>query len=56
MTHAIFLKELKHSREGRPLEVTEGVKQKTKEYIKKFMGRFGTSNYIPSPGENESQK
>lgn len=55
MTHAILLKELKHSRGNKPLEVTDGVKQKTKEYVKKFMGRFGNSNYIPSP-EDSSQK
>jgi hypothetical protein len=49
MTHAIVTKELKQFKGGKPLEVTEGVRTKTKEYVKKFMGRFGNTNYIPSP-------
>lgn len=53
MTHAILLKELKHSREGKTLEVTDSVKHKTKEYVKKFMGRFGSNNYAPSPEDSQ---
>jgi hypothetical protein len=55
MTHAIVTKELKN-KEGKPLEVTDSVKHKTKEYIKKFMGRFGSSNYLPSPEETQEKK
>jgi len=56
MTHAIFLKELKNAREGKPLEVTDSVKHKTKEYIKKYMGRFGSSHYLRSPEDSQDKK
>ena len=34
-------KELKHCRNIEDLEVNENVKHKAKEYIKKYMGRYG---------------
>lgn len=34
-------KELKHCRHVEDLEVNENVKSKARDYIKKYMGRFG---------------
>jgi len=55
MTHAIVLKELKHTRDAKSLEVTDSVKHKTKEYIKKFMARFSTANYARSPEDTQGK-
>ncbi|XP_072181261.1 uncharacterized protein [Diadema setosum] len=41
LTHGIMAKELKHCRNIEDLEVNENVKHKAKEYIKKYMGRYG---------------
>lgn len=53
MTHGIMTKELKHIREGKALEVTESIKVKTKEYVKKYMARFANSNYLRSPEDKQ---
>ncbi|ODM96183.1 hypothetical protein Ocin01_10498 [Orchesella cincta] len=55
ITHAILLKELKHTRDVHSLEVTDSVKHKTKEYIKKFMARFPHGVYIRSPEQTQSK-
>jgi len=55
ITHTIMLKELKHTRDVASLEVTDSVKHKTKEYIKKFMARFPNGIYVRSP-ENPQSK
>lgn len=41
LTHAVLSKELKHCRHPEDLEVNENVKSKAKDYVKKYMGRFG---------------
>lgn len=35
-------KELKHCRHVEDLEVNENVKSKAKDYVKKYMGKFGS--------------
>ncbi len=41
ITHAVLDKELKHCRHLEDLEVNENVKAKAKDYVKKYMERFG---------------
>ena len=41
LTHAVMAKELKHCRHLEDLEVNENVRFKTREFVKKYMGRFG---------------
>lgn len=42
LTHGVMNKELKACKNPEDLECNENVKHKTKEYIKKYMQRFGT--------------
>ncbi|VDI37777.1 histone-lysine N-methyltransferase SETD2, partial [Mytilus galloprovincialis] len=41
LTHHVMSKELKHCRHVEDLEVNENVKSKAKDYVKKYMGKFG---------------
>ncbi|XP_052080137.1 uncharacterized protein LOC127718205 isoform X2 [Mytilus californianus] len=41
LTHHVMSKELKHCRHVEDLEVNENVKAKAKDYVKKYMGKFG---------------
>ncbi|ELU11299.1 hypothetical protein CAPTEDRAFT_160468 [Capitella teleta] len=41
ITHAVLDKELKYCRHLEDLEVNENVKGKAKDYVKKYMERFG---------------
>ena len=41
LTHTVLDKELKHCRHVEDLEVNENVKAKAKEFVKKYMTRFG---------------
>ena len=54
MTHTITLKELKRCQDGKTLIVSESVKHKTKEYVKKYMAKF-PGNYVKSPEQDEIQ-
>ncbi|MEQ2171575.1 Histone-lysine N-methyltransferase setd2, partial [Goodea atripinnis] len=42
LTHGVMNKELKACNNPEDLECNENVKHKTKEYIKKYMQRFGS--------------
>uniref|UniRef100_A0A6P8QJU7 [histone H3]-lysine(36) N-trimethyltransferase n=1 Tax=Geotrypetes seraphini TaxID=260995 RepID=A0A6P8QJU7_GEOSA len=42
LTHGVMNKELKYCKNPEDLECNENVKHKTKEYIKKYMQKFGT--------------
>ncbi len=42
LTHGVMNKELKSCSNPEDLECNENVKHKTKEYIKKYMQKFGT--------------
>ncbi|XP_071942305.1 uncharacterized protein [Antedon mediterranea] len=42
LTHGIMAKELKHCKNMEDLEVNANVKHKAKEYIRKYMGRYGS--------------
>lgn len=42
LTHHVMAKELKHCRHVEDLEVNENVKSKAKDYVKKYMGKFGS--------------
>lgn len=42
LTHGVMNKELKACKNPEDLECNENVKHKTKEYIKKYMQRFGS--------------
>lgn len=42
LTHGVMNKELKSCKNPEDLECNENVKHKTKEYIKKYMHKFGT--------------
>ncbi|XP_033101978.1 uncharacterized protein LOC117105068 isoform X2 [Anneissia japonica] len=42
LTHGIMAKELKHCKNMEDLEVNSNVKHKAKEYIRKYMGRYGS--------------
>ncbi|CAE1308229.1 SETD2 [Acanthosepion pharaonis] len=44
LTHHVMAKELKHCKHPEDLEVNENVKAKAKDYIKKYMSKFG-ANY-----------
>ncbi|NXL36797.1 SETD2 methyltransferase, partial [Glaucidium brasilianum] len=46
LTHGVMNKELKYCKNPEDLECNENVKHKTKEYIKKYMQKFG-ANYKP---------
>lgn len=50
LTFFVMLKELKYCNDVKVLEVTESVKVKAREYIKKYMSKFG-QYYVR--GENE---
>lgn len=50
LTVFVMLKELKYCNDVKVLEVTESVKVKAREYIKKYMSKFG-QYYVR--GENE---
>lgn len=52
LTHGIMAKELKHCRNIEDLEVNENVKHKAKEYIRKYMGRYGKL-YKKDPAETD---
>ncbi|NXG89795.1 SETD2 methyltransferase, partial [Stercorarius parasiticus] len=41
LTHGVMNKELKYCKNPEDLECNENVKHKTKEYIKKYMQKFG---------------
>ncbi|NXC29014.1 SETD2 methyltransferase, partial [Campylorhamphus procurvoides] len=41
LTHGVMNKELKYCKSPEDLECNENVKHKTKEYIKKYMQKFG---------------
>ncbi|XP_061707608.1 probable histone-lysine N-methyltransferase CG1716 isoform X2 [Cydia pomonella] len=41
LTHFVMLKELKHCRSVDELVVTESVRSKAKEFVRKYMGKFG---------------
>lgn len=47
LTHHVMSKELKHCRHVEDLEVNENVKAKAKDYVRKYMSKFGT-NYKKS--------
>ncbi|KAH9489593.1 hypothetical protein Btru_036451, partial [Bulinus truncatus] len=47
LTHHVMSKELKHCRHVEDLEVNENVKAKAKDYVRKYMSKFG-SNYRKS--------
>ncbi|CAJ0963145.1 unnamed protein product [Ranitomeya imitator] len=42
LTHGVMNKELKYCKNPEDLDCNENVKHKTKEYIKKYMQKFGT--------------
>lgn len=42
LTHHVMAKELKHCRHVEDLEVNENVKAKAKDYVRKYMSRFGS--------------
>lgn len=51
LTHFVMLKELKHCENSvSVLEVTESVKTKSREFIRKYMAKFG-SKYVRPPDE-----
>ena len=41
LTHHILAKELKHCRHVEDLEVNENVKAKAKDFVRKYMSRYG---------------
>ena len=41
LTHGVYAKEMKHCKHHEDLEVNENVKAKAKDYVKKYMGKFG---------------
>lgn len=41
LTHHVMAKELKHCRHVEDLEVNENVKAKAKDYVRKYMNRYG---------------
>lgn len=41
MTHAVLVKEMKHCKHHEDLEVNENVKAKAKDYVRKYMAKFG---------------
>ena len=41
LTHAVLVKEMKHCKHHEDLEVNENVKAKAKDFVKKYMGRYG---------------
>ncbi|KAL8618803.1 hypothetical protein ACOMHN_000231 [Nucella lapillus] len=43
LTHHVMAKELKHCRHVEDLEVNENVKAKAKDYVKKYMSRYGST-------------
>lgn len=49
LTHTILSKELKHCRHLEDLEVNENVKGKAKDFVSKYMSKFGPI-YKPSIG------
>ncbi|CAH1789994.1 unnamed protein product [Owenia fusiformis] len=53
LTHTVLAKELKHCRHEEDLEVNESVKAKARDYVKKYMSKFGNIyKKAPSPLEN----
>jgi len=42
LTHFVMLKELKHCRSVEDLECNDNVKHKARDFIKKYMAKFGT--------------
>uniref|UniRef100_A0A8C4NFV4 WW domain-containing protein n=1 Tax=Eptatretus burgeri TaxID=7764 RepID=A0A8C4NFV4_EPTBU len=53
LTHGVMNKELKNCRNHEDLEVNENVKHKTREYIKKYMQKFGPVYRPKDEVENE---
>jgi histone-lysine N-methyltransferase SETD2 len=43
LTHAVMSKELKYCRHAEDLEVNENVKAKAKEFVRKYMSKFGST-------------
>ncbi|KAH3751883.1 hypothetical protein DPMN_186488 [Dreissena polymorpha] len=43
LTHHVMAKELKHCRHVEDLEVNENVKSKAKDFVRKYMAKFGTT-------------
>ena len=41
LTHHVMSKELKHCRHVEDLEVNENVKAKAKDFVRKYMSKFG---------------
>lgn len=41
LTHFVLVKELKHCATVADLSVNDSVKQKSKEFIRKYMGKYG---------------
>ena len=45
----VTTKEVKHCKNAKTLVVNDSVKHKTKEFVKKYMGKFAGRTYAPSP-------
>lgn len=48
LTHFVMLKELKHCRSVEDLECNDNVKHKARDFIKKYMAKFGPVYQRPS--------
>jgi len=48
LTHFVMLKELKHCRNVHELECNDSVKHKARDFVKKYMAKFGTTYQRPA--------
>ncbi|CAG7725604.1 unnamed protein product [Allacma fusca] len=52
LTHMVTTKEVKHCKNAKTLVVNDSVRHKTKEFVKKYMGKFAGRDYEPSPQDS----